>query len=170
MCLALPVTPTLVGCPCLVQPLDLPFCSHVTFLCHITSMPLAPKRPCIPSSLPVSPIASTSSAPSTSAIWVPSQQSHEVAATKGRPPNPAGEELTRAFPYPENQLMQMWKVGETSSPPLNGKSRKDKHRGDYRSFLTKIVSIRRLHGKSSQCLHVHSNRRISSMSSINLMT
>jgi hypothetical protein len=35
----------------------------------------------------------------------------------------------------------MWKVGETSSPSINGKPGKDKHRGDCQSFLTKIASM-----------------------------
>jgi len=50
--------------------------------------------------------------------------------------------------------MQMRMVGETSSPPLNGKSWKDKHKGDCQSFMTKITSIRRLHGKSAQHIHL----------------
>jgi hypothetical protein len=37
MCPVFPVTPTLVGLPHLVQPLDPPFCLHVTFSCHVTS-------------------------------------------------------------------------------------------------------------------------------------
>jgi hypothetical protein len=44
MCLVLPLPHPLtlcVGrCPHLVQPLDLPFCLHVTFPCHITFAPL----------------------------------------------------------------------------------------------------------------------------------
>jgi len=52
----------------------------------------------------------------------------------------------------------MRKVGETSSPPLNGKPGKDKHIGDCQSFLTNISSIKILHVQSTQRLHAQLDR------------
>jgi hypothetical protein len=82
-------------------------------------------------------------------------------------PQIPGVELTKAFQITMKQLMQMWKVGETSSPSINGKPGKDKRRGDCQCFLTKIASVRRLHGQSAQRLHEQPDREAPQRQALN---